>query len=391
MKPRIKRKLLLEQVKSFTSFSTAQVNMLFKSNNRLPLFLASLLVSCSIHSPLNANEITNPSQLPDKIKPDAAANFVYTEDGEFGKKLNLPTYEWMPASGQELKGIIIGIHGLTLHGRRFRVLARTLAQYNIGFVSMDMRGFGRCKFDDAKQFSTKADNKSKINHEKSFQDIVALTKLVNEKYPNVPIMALGESLGCTFCVRLAAEQKGLVEGIVLSAPAVKLNAKMYADPGQLAQIAKGLLISPTGTIDLKTFLSKLVSSRKEVIDEVLEDPLMLKKIHLTDLIATDLFVEKTIKYGKATDSKLAVLLIQGSADGCVAPKAVTDLMAVMPSADQTLRWLGPVGHLQFETAFVRSTVIDAVGDWLNDHSNDAATERTKLEQAISDVGGVLVR
>ncbi len=377
---------------SFSLFpSLVRSNMLFNLDRRLLLSLSSAIFSLSLFAPTYASEITNPSQLPDKIKPEAAANFVYTEDGEFGKKLNLPTYEWMPAPDQELKGIIIGIHGLTLHGRRFRVLARTLAQYNIGFVSMDMRGFGRCKFDDAKQFSTKEDNKAKISHEKSFQDIVALTKLVNEKYPNVPIMALGESLGCTFCVRLAAENKGLIEGIVLSAPAVKLNAKMYADPAQLAQIAKGLLISPTGVIDLNTFLSKLVSSRKDVIAEVLEDPLMLKKIHLTDLIATDLFVEKTIKYGKATDPKLSVLLIQGSADGCVAPKAVTDLMAVMPSADQTLRWLGPVGHLQFETAFVRSTVIDAVGDWLNDHSNNATTERNKLEQAISDVGGVLIR
>lgn len=353
--------------------------------------LSCALISFSLSSPAYADEITNPSQLPDKIKPEAAAKFVYTEDGEFGQKLNIPTYEWMPAPGQDLDAVIIGIHGLTLHGRKFRVLARTLAQYNIGFVAMDMRGFGRCKFDDDKKFSTKQDNKAKINHEKSYQDIAALTRLVNTKYPNVPIMALGESLGCTFCVRLAAEQKDVIDGIILSAPAVKLNARMYADPAQLAQIAKGILISPTGTIDLKTFFTKLVSTRKDVVDEVMEDPFMLKKIHLSDLLATDLFVDKTVKYGKSVDPRLAVLIIQGSADGCVAPKAVTDLMAVMPSADQTLRWLGPVGHLQFETAFVRSTVIDAVGDWLNDHSNDAVEEQKKLEQAITDVGGVLVR
>ena len=357
-------------------------------------FLLSALLSLStlvMPESVKSNEITIPSQLPDKMTAEAAANFTYVEDGDFSKTLKIPTYEWIPSSNQELKAVVVGIHGLTLHGRRFRVLARTLAQYGIGFVAMDMRGFGRCRFDEEQKFSTKADNKTKINHEKSYQDIVALTKLVNAKYPNTPIIAMGESLGCTFCVRLAAENKNLVEGIALSAPAVKVNAKMYADPGELAQVAKGILFTKTGTISLKTFINKLVSTRQDVIDEMMEDPLILKKIQLTDLLATDMFVDKTVKYGKLTDPRLAVLILQGSADGCVAPKAVTDLMAVMPSSNQTLRWLGKVGNLQFETAFVRSTVIDALGDWLNDHGNDAEDERKKLEKCIVDVGGVLIR
>lgn len=358
-----------------------------------PLFLTALLSFSTLWNQALAlpSEITIPSQLPDKITTEAAANIVYTQDGEFTRALNIPTYQWMPADENDLKAVVIGIHGLTLHGRRFRVLARTLAQYDIGFVSMDMRGFGRCRFDDEQKFSSKTDNKAKINHEKSYQDIVALTKLVNAKYPNVPIIAMGESLGCTFCVRLAAENKQLIEGIALNAPAVKVNAKMYADPGELAQVAKGILLTKTGTISLKTFITKLVSTRQEVVDEMMEDPLILKKIQISDLLSTDIFVDKTIKYGKQTDPRLAVLIMQGSADGCVAPKAVTDLMAAMPSSDQTLRWLGKVGHLQFETSFVRSTVIDALGDWLNDHSNEADNERKKLEKCIVDVGGVLVK
>ena len=63
--------------------------------------------------------------------------------------------------------IILGIHGLTLHGRRFRVLARTMAINGIGFVSMDMRGFGQCRFDDQKQWSSKDDDKRAINYEKA--------------------------------------------------------------------------------------------------------------------------------------------------------------------------------------------------------------------------------
>ena len=117
--------------------------------------------------------------------------------------------------GTPPKAMIIGIHGLTLHGRRFRVLARSLAVNGVGFVSVDMRGFGRCRFDDKKQWSTADDDKSKVNHEKSYEDIAALAKLIKDKYPDQRLVALGESLGCTFCVRLAAEHPDMISGIVL--------------------------------------------------------------------------------------------------------------------------------------------------------------------------------
>ncbi|HEY9783996.1 MAG TPA: alpha/beta fold hydrolase [Candidatus Obscuribacterales bacterium] len=333
-------------------------------------------------------EITIPSQVPVNLKPELAAKFTYIEDGEFTNALKIPTYQWMPVN-REPQAIVLGVHGLTLHGRRFWALARTFAVSGIGFVSFDMRGFGRCRFDDNKQFSTDKENRRKISHEKSYEDLVALANLVRQKYPNKPIVVLGESLGCTFCVRLAAEHKDLVDGIILSAPAVKVNARMWASPGEVERGIKAV-ISPTHKVNLNAFITKLVSQRQEVIKEMLDDPLVLKQVSLLDLISTDEFVEKTAKYGKGISDKLPILILQGGGDFCVAPKAVTDLMSNMPSTDQTLRWLGNIGHLQLETSYIRSLVIDAIGDWIQDHSDSAKVELQALEQAIKDTGGTLV-
>lgn len=334
-----------------------------------------------------AGESTMPAQYQDIVKPEVASKYSYTEDGAYTKSLDIPTYEWMPV-GQPPKIMILGVHGLTLHGRRFRVLARTLAVNGVGFVSLDMRGFGQCRFDDKKQFSTPDDDKSKVDYEKSYEDIVKLAQLIKQNYPDTRLVALGESLGCTFCVRLAAEHPDLISGIILSAPAVHLNNEMFVGHGQVRQGVKAV-VKPHHEIDMSSFFADICSQRESVKNEMLDDPFILKKMPMKALIATDKFVEKTAKWGKDTDPHLAVLVIQGSVDGCVSPKHVVDLLNNMPSNDQTLDWRGKFGHLQFETAFMRAPIIDAVSNWLINHGRDHQGKLKGIQQNIADLGGTI--
>jgi len=353
---------------------------------------ATILATVFSFMPLGAaiaGESTMPAKYVETLKPELAAKYVYTEDGDYTKALDMPTYEWMPADGN-LKAIVVGVHGLTLHGRRFRVLARSLAVNGIGFVALDMRGFGRCKWDDKKQFSTKDDDKTKVNHEKSYEEVVQLVTLVKQKHPDVRLIALGESLGCTFCVRLAGEHPDLVQGIVLSAPAVKINADMYAGKGQIRQGLKAI-VTPHHELDMKGFFTDLVSQRQNVQDEMTDDPFIVKELPLGALISTDKFVDQTAKWGKNTNQNLAVLILQGSKDGCVSPKHVTDLMNNMPSDDQTLAWRGNFGHLQLETIYMRAQTIDAIAGWLFNHGVDGKQKMQGLQQNIADLGGNLMQ
>lgn len=335
-----------------------------------------------------AGESTMPPPYIDQVKPEFAQRYAYTEDGDYSKSLNIPTYEWMPVSDPP-KAIVLGIHGLTLHGRRFRVLARSLAINGVGFVALDMRGFGRCHFDESNRFSTADDDKTKVNHEKSYEDIVQLATLIKKKYPDTKLIALGESLGCTFCVRLAAEHPELVKAIALSAPAVRINADMYAGKGQ---IVKGVeaVFKPHHEVDMHSFFAELVSKNPAVQSEMVDDPMVLKKLPLGALLSTDEFVGKTADWGKKTDRSLAVLILQGSNDGCVSAKHVTDLMNSMPSDDQSLAWRGKYGHLQLETAFMHPGTMDAIGDWLIGHSAATQLRLKGMQQEIADLGGTLL-
>lgn len=331
-----------------------------------------------------------PEKYAEIIKPEFASKYNYVEDGEFDEACNLPTYEWTPKD-QKTKAVIIGIHGLTLHGRRYRVLARTMAVNGIAFIAPDMLGFGKNRFDEKWQNDgPKKKARTRAHHESSYQAIVNLAKAVRQKYPTVPIICAGESLGCTFAVRLGAEHPELVTGLILSAPAVKVNPLMYASPGDV-KAGLAALTNPGFLVNLKGFFTNLVSGRTEVVNEMLDDPYIVKELSLGELLSTDQFVEKTVEWGKHIDQSMPLLIIQGSADKCVVPKHVTDLMMVIPSQDQSVSWRGSFGHLQLETAFMRASIIDTIGDWLDDHSTENRAKLEELEKNVADMGGTLVR
>lgn len=360
-------------------------------NRFLTTIFAAFASLCLLNGPATASESTMPAGFDDPIKPELAAKYQYFEDGELSDAVQLPVYQWMPADASNPDAIILGIHGLTLHGRRYRVLARALAvNENCIFVAPDMRGFGRCRWDEKKQFSPGKDDKSRVNHEKSYHDIVKLAQALKDKYKDKPLVVLGESLGCTFCVRLAGEHPELVDAMVLSAPAVKVNPKMFLSP---SEIGAGLaaVVLPTHKVNLHSFFTKLVSPRPDVVKEMLDDPFIVKELSLGELMSTDDFVDQTAKWGKTVAETLPIAILQGSTDGCVASKHVTDLMANMPSKDQTLFWRGHQGHLQLETVFVRANVIDALGDFIDDHDPGGRPSLQALEKAIDDLGGQLVR
>jgi len=350
-------------------------------------WLSAIMAVLFLAGPISmavASESTMPETFKEVIEPDMAGKYKFIEDGQYATA-GLPTYEWMPVD-QDPKAIIVAIHGLTLHGRRFRVLGRSLAVQGIGFISMDMRGFGRAKFDDELKFSTAKDDKTRVNHEKSYEEIIQILTMVRKRYPTQKIAAMGESLGCTFCVRIAAEHPELIDGIVLSAPAVKVNSKMYASPSDIKQGIEAAL-SPHHEVNLHGFITDLVSSRPEIVAEMIDDPYIIKKLPISALLSTDEFVGKTSHWGKLIKDKIPVLILQGSADNCVSPKHVTDLMNNIPSDDQTLAWRGNYGHLQLETVYLRAATLSALLNWLQDHSHENKQKLITAQEIVNRLGG----
>jgi alpha-beta hydrolase superfamily lysophospholipase len=344
--------------------------------------LAALILSGSTAS---YAEDSSSSALPANL---LSHQVRFIEDGDLFKDLHVPVYEWMPADSAP-EGMVLAIHGLTLHGTSYELLGKAFAAGNCYFVSSDMRGFGKCskKVSPQHQYCIDKDCKWNVDYEKSYDEIVRVAQAMRRQYPAIPFTIMGESLGATLAVRIAAEHPELIDRVILSSPAVKLNPLMFLSPNSISSGMYALFISPKFHMSLKGFINHLVSDNPKVSKEMMDDPLIRKDLTLADLMKTQSCVEKTLKYARQIKRSMPILIIQGSLDRCVIPDDVVQLSSNTHSGDQTLRWLDNTGHLLLETHYVRAGTIAAINDWFNDHEPAHLAELHVLKKEIQALGG----
>ncbi|HEY9733116.1 MAG TPA: alpha/beta fold hydrolase [Drouetiella sp.] len=317
---------------------------------------------------------------------DPLARIDCVEDGPLSKRLHIPLYEWIPKD-KEPDGMVLAIHGLTLHGKRYEVLGRAFAAEGFYVAAPDMRGFGRCYTDEKGEFAVEGVSKRKVDYEGSFDDIVALAKAMKAAHPGIPLFIMGESLGTTVCIKLAADHPELVSGLLLSGPTVKINPLMVLHPENMLAASWALLIHPRFNMSTSSFVKNLVSNDPDIVQEMLNDPLCRKGLTVAELLQTRRFVKKTLSNASRIKVGLPLLVIQGSEDKCMVPHAVTRLMGNVRSSDQTARWLYAHGHLLLETAYLRPATLDSIDVWIREQSPAHQQEMTAIKQEIMQVGG----
>lgn len=280
---------------------------------------------------------------------NAADQITVVQDGALSKQLHIPLYEWYPKNS-EPDGMVLAIHGLTLHGNCYEVLGKAFAAEGYYACAPDMRGFGRCYTDDKHVFDVDGESKKKVNYEKTYRDIVALAQSMKRAHPNLPLFAMGESLGTSMCIKLAAHHPELVDGLILSGPTVKVNPLMVLNSDNMIAAAWALLIHPRFNMSTTSFVKNLVSNDPDIVHEMLSDPLCRKGLTIAELLRTKSFVKQTLFNASKIKSDLPILVIQGSEDKCMVPRAVTKLVGKIQSSGQTIRWLNAYGHLLLETS-----------------------------------------
>jgi acylglycerol lipase len=337
--------------------------------------LTFALISCTALSANAADNVTT--------------RYTFVQDGELSKQVHLPTCEWYPTKSVP-DAMVLAIHGLTLHGKRYEIIGRTFAAENalgsVYVVAPDMRGFGRNR-NELHIFCEGSDCKRKIDYPKSVDDMCKLAEIMHKKYPNVPLYLMGESLGATVCLAVAAKRPDLFDGIVMSGVAETVNPLMFNKPGIVGAGLFAVFIDPKFNMRLGVFMKQLVSNEPDICQEMMDDPLVPKKMTLAELIRTDKFISKTNKFASKVKPDLPILLLQGSEDKCVVPNAVANLAEHIHSSDQTMKWLYAHGHLLLETDYVRPATIDAVTDWFDARTPAHKQILKTMQEDLRSLGG----
>jgi acylglycerol lipase len=294
---------------------------------------------------------------------------VVREDISAGQASQLPVYCWRERSGRP-RGIILAIHGLAMHGTAYDAWGKRLAADGYMVVAPDLRGCGRWQ---------QKDRCACIAYDATENDLAALAKTMRSRYKNVPLLLAGESLGGTLALRLAAKRPELVDGLILSAPALKHHHHWQWKTAADAILS---LVDPRHRIDVTPYIRNYYSEDPHICTEEHDDPLMRTDLSIGELLSSYRVIASTPSRIDAIPADMPILIMQGQNDQMVKHVSIDLLCQRLRSKNTSVKVFPGRGHILLETAFLRSETLETVKTWLQDNCRLRQTDNAKVAQHV---------
>lgn len=277
-------------------------------------------------------------------------------------------YRWQDTS-QKPKGVAIAVHGLIMHGRVYDRLAHELTDMGYVVIAPDLRGYGQYSQEEAKS------QEHKVLYDRSYSDICQLTKAVRNQYPDIPLFLIGESLGAGMAIRVASEHGKLVDGIVLSSPAIK--ARLHFNRRVVKDLSL-FLVHPKREVDLSPYIKEFSSESAEIANGALQDPLVRKSLPPCDIFRTAFLIRRNKNFARNIPADMPVLIIQGDQDRMLRCNGVVTLISRLKSTDQTVRWFSGIGHILIETDHILPETLVTLRTWLQEKTHAQKADQTAM-------------
>ncbi len=232
-----------------------------------------------------------------------------TADGQV-----LPLRIWRPKEGSP-KAVIIALHGFNDYSGFFDAPGKFLAGKGFLSYAYDQRGFGEAP---GRGYWPGSDALA--------ADLAAMTGLIRERHPGLPLYLLGESMGgavvMTLMIRPGAPR---VNGVILAAPAVwgrtampfyqrwTLALAAYTVPF-MTVTGRGLEIHPSDNIEMLRKLSR--------------DPLVIKETRIDAIHGLTNLMDRAL--AAAAAFRTPALILYGKKDEVVPGEATRIMVRALP-------------------------------------------------------------
>ena len=267
----------------------------------------------------------------------------------------LPMKTW-PANNTPT-AIVLSLHGFNDYSNAFDVVGKAFANEAITTYAIDQRGFG-------------ATEQRGVWPGRSIMgaDLVATVRLLCEKYPELPLFVLGESMGGAVILSVAQQlDQTCIRGVLLSAPAVwgwqtmpwwqtvplRVLAHMFPER---AVTGEGLDITP--------------SDNDEMLDALGRDPLIIKETRIDALYGlTDLMEDALVNSGAL---QAPALILYGEHDEIIPPKPFCRMLGNLPDKSMSA-WrlvLYPDGYHMLSRDLQGEVVIRDMLAWIYSQGAD---------------------
>lgn len=207
------------------------------------------------------------------------------------------------------RAVICLVHGMGEHMGRYAHVAEFFRKNNMAVIGFDQRGHGK--------------SGGKRGHTPSYEllmdSVAQLVKTAGEKYPNVPLILYGHSMGGNLALNYAIRNGAGIRAVVGSSPYLKLA---FVPPkwkvtlaNIMGSIAPGLQ-QPTG------LATAMLSRDKDVVKAYENDPLVHDKITISYYLNIENSGVWAIEH--ASELKVPALVFHGTGDQITSYKATQE-------------------------------------------------------------------
>lgn len=197
------------------------------------------------------------------------------------------------------KAMVFLFHGLADHSGRFEKVAEKFTAAGFLFFAADLRGNGK----------TEGPRGHFDSYDQIMRDTDGLLEAAHAKYPNIPVILYGQSMGGNLALNYSLRRKPEVAAVIASSPWLRLtkppNAIVRTLGNALGKIAPAFII-PNGLNADDLSHSKVISKAYR------EDPLVHGKISLNTFKLITESGEWAIK--NSSQHQKPLLLMHGTSD-----------------------------------------------------------------------------
>lgn len=281
----------------------------------------------------------------------------------------VPCQLWVSETEQP-KAVMLCIHGMGLHKATFDSFGRRMAEIGIPTYAIDVRGFG----DWPATWKV-----NKLDLDKAIVDVGKVLEHMKAKYPNLPVIVLGESMGGAIALRAAATYPNLVDGLVSSVPS---GDRFHQGDTQLKVGFNAIFSGFDKPIDMSKMLLARSTKNPKLREQWGKDPLARFMVSPRELMQFQNFMNKNFEMASLIKNK-PVLFFQSLNDKLVHPEGTLKLEQSLGTANRQATYSKTCDHLIFEYAQFSEDDLNFLKAWIHKNVTPLGDVVASLPQTVA--------